>query len=87
MNPSLFKAFITVGILVMLFGIAFILIDLFINAFTAGFKEIGIRFVLTGIITIGMSFVYKYHIILGFLLKQFKNKLTAEDRFSKWYRP
>ena len=71
----------------MFFGIAFILIDLFVNAFTAGFKEIGIRFSLAGIITIAMSFVYKYHIILGFLLKQFKKKLTAEDRFSKWYRP
>lgn len=83
----LFKAFLTVGILVLLFGIAFYMIDFLVNEFTAGLREIGTRFVIAGIITIGMSFVYKYHIIIGFILKQLKNKLTAGDKFSKWHKP
>lgn len=86
-NLPMFKAFFTIGILVMLFGMSFVLIDLLVNAFTEGFREIGIRFIIIGVITIGVSFVYKYHIILGFILTQVKNKLTDQDRFSKWYKP
>ena len=83
----LFKAFITIGILVILFGLAFIIIDLVVNEFTEGLREIGSRFVILGIVTIAIAFVYKHHVVIGFILRQFKNRLTDQDRFSKWYRP
>ncbi|HKX97544.1 MAG TPA: hypothetical protein VJL78_06895 [Candidatus Nitrosocosmicus sp.] len=83
----LFKAFITIGILVILFGLAFIIIDLVVNEFTEGLREIGIRFVILGIVTIAIAFVYKHHVVIGFILRQFKNRLTDQDRFSKWYKP
>jgi hypothetical protein len=83
----LFKAFITIGILVILFGLAFIIIDLVVNEFTEGLREIGSRFVILGIVTIAIAFVYKHHMVIGFILRQFKNRLTDQDRFSKWYKP
>ena len=83
----LFKAFITIGILVILFGLASIIIDLVVNEFTEGLREIGIRFVILGIVTIAIAFVYKHHVVIGFILRQFKNRLTDQDRFSKWYKP
>ena len=83
----LFKAFITIGILVILFGLAFIIIDLVVNEFTEGLREIGSRFVILGIVTIAIAFVYKHHVVIGFILRQFKNRLTDQDRFSKWYKP
>lgn len=83
----LFKAFVTIGILVIFFGLAFIIIDLVINEFTEGLRVIGSRFVIVGIVTIAIAFVYKHHVVIGFLLRQFKNRLTDQDRFSKWYRP
>ena len=83
----LFKAFVTIGILVIVFGLAFIIIDLVVNEFTEGLRLIGSRFVIVGIVTIAIAFIYKHHVIIGFLLRRFKNRLTDQDRFSKWYRP
>lgn len=86
-SSPLFKAFITIGILVFLFGLSFVLMHIVINSFTEGFREIGIRFVFIGMITIGLAYVYKYHIIISFILRNFKNKLVDQDRFSRWYKP
>ncbi|HSA75595.1 MAG TPA: hypothetical protein VLE21_05340 [Candidatus Nitrosocosmicus sp.] len=61
--------------------------DILINAFTEGLREIGVRFVFVGLATIGIAYVYKYHIVIGFILNNFKNKLIDQDRFSRWYRP
>ena len=61
--------------------------DILINAFTEGLREIGIRFVFAGSVTIGIAYVYKYHIIIGFILNNVKNKLIDHDKFSRWYRP
>jgi len=83
----LFKAFITIGILVIIFGLAFIIIDLVVNEFTEGLRLIGSRFVIVGIVTIAIAFIYKNHVVIGFILRQFKNRLTDQDRFSKWYKP
>jgi purine-cytosine permease-like protein len=83
----LFKAFVTIGILVIVFGLAFIIIDLVVNEFTEGLRLIGSRFVIVGIVTIAIAFIYKHHVVIGFLLRRFKNRLTDQDRFSKWYRP
>ena len=83
----LFKAFVTIGILVIVFGLAFIIIDLVVNEFTEGLRLIGSRFIIVGIVTIAIAFVYKHHVVIGFLLRRFKNRLTDQDRFSKWYKP
>lgn len=83
----LFKAFVTIGILVIIFGLAFIIIDLVVNEFTEGLRIIGSRFVIVGIVSIAIAFIYKNHVVIGFILRQFKNRLTDQDRFSKWYKP
>jgi len=73
--------------LVLLFGLAFIIIDIVVNLFTEGLREIGSRFVIVGIVTIAIAYIYKHHVVIGFILRRFKNKLTDQDKFSKWYKP
>ncbi|TVP41515.1 hypothetical protein NARC_30230 [Candidatus Nitrosocosmicus arcticus] len=50
-------------------------------------REIGSRFVIVGIVTIAIAYIYKHHVVIGFILRRFKNKLTDQDKFSKWYKP
>ncbi|MGE3400901.1 MAG: hypothetical protein AB7I49_16725 [Candidatus Nitrosocosmicus sp.] len=86
-SSPLFKAFITIGILVCLFGLSFVFMDVVISSFTEGLREIGIRFIFIGIISIAIAYVYKHHIVISFILRNFKNKLIDQDRFSRWYKP
>jgi hypothetical protein len=46
-----------------------------------GFKIIGIRFLIGGIVSITLAFIAKY------LLKQISYKGKSGDRFSDWHKP
>ena len=83
----MFKVFFTAGVLVLIFGTAFILVDLIVHSFTEGLRFMGNNFVLAGIIIIIIAYLYKYHKILGFLIGQLKNKFNKQNRFSEWYKP
>ncbi len=83
----LFKVFFTVGMLVFIFGLSFIFIDLIVKSFTEGLREIGYRFVVAGIVSISIGYLYRYHKPLGFIMSNLKKKITKQDRFSEWGRP
>ena len=84
---SLFRVFFRVGIIVIIGGIFFIVIDLIVHSFTEGLKSLGIRFIMAGTISIAIAYLYKYHKIIGFLIRQVKNKIKKQDRFSQWGKP
>ena len=53
-----------------------------------GFKIIGTRFLIGGIISIILGFIAKYHLLIKYLLKQFSYKRRSqEDKRSDWYKP
>jgi hypothetical protein len=84
---SLFKVFFTSGVLILIFGVAFILIDFIVQSFTEGLRFMGINFAIAGSITIIIAYLYKYHKIIGFLMGQLKNKINKQNRFSEWRKP
>ena len=53
-----------------------------------GFKIIGIRFLIGGIVSITLAFIAKYFRLIKYLLKQisFKGK-AGGDKFSDWHKP
>ena len=83
----LFKVFFTIGIVVLICGIAFIMVDVIINSFTEGLRELGERFAIGGILSLAFAFLYKYHKPLGFVLHNIKIKITKQDKFSEWGKP
>lgn len=83
----MFRVFFRVGIIVIIVGIFFIVIDLLVHSFTEGLRSLGIRFIIAGTISIIIAYLYKYHKILGFLMSQVKNKVKKQDRFSQWGKP
>jgi hypothetical protein len=83
----LFRVFFRVGIIVIIVGIFFIVIDLLVHSFTEGLRSLGTRFIIAGAISITIAYLYKYHKILGFLMSQVKNKVKKQDRFSQWGKP
>jgi hypothetical protein len=83
----LFRVFFRVGIIVIIVGVFFIVIDLLVHSFTEGLRSLGIRFIVAGTISITIAYLYKYHKILGFLMSQLKNKVKKQDRFSQWGKP
>ena len=83
----LFKVFFTVGILVLVFGVTFVMIDWIVHSFTEGLREIGIRFTIAGIVSIIVAYLYRYHKVLGFLFVQFKHKINKQDKSSEWFKP
>lgn len=83
----MFKVFFRVGIIVIIAGVFFIVIDLLVHSFTEGLKSLGARFIMAGTISIAIAYLYKYHKIIGFLISQVKNKIKKQDRFSQWDKP
>jgi drug/metabolite transporter (DMT)-like permease len=84
----LFKVFFTVGILVLVCGVTFIMIDWIVHSFTEGLRVVGTRFTIAGIVSIILAYLYRYHKVLGFLLVQFKHKIrNKQDKSSEWHKP
>lgn len=83
----LFKVFFTVGILVLVCGVSFVMIDWIVHSFTEGLRIVGTRFTIAGIVSIMLAYLYRYHKVLGFLFVQFKLKINKQDKSSEWYKP
>ncbi len=73
--------------MVFITGASLIVTDLIVNEFTEGLREIGIRFVIAGIVSVILGYIYRYHRLIAFLIRQLKKKDTDQDKFSSWYRP
>ena len=52
-----------------------------------GFKIIGIRFLIGGIVSITLAFIAKYFLLIKYLLKQISYKGKSGDKFSDWHKP
>ena len=88
---TLFRPFLVAGIILVAFGIFCIWIGTSVISLqeeSEGFKIIGTRFLIGGIISIILGFIAKYHLFIQYLLKQFNYKRRpAEDNHLDWYKP
>ena len=88
---TLFKPFLVAAIVLFAFGIFCILIGTSVISLQEegeGFKIIGTRFLVGGIISITLAFIAKYHLLIKYLLKQFNYKRRPkEDNHFDWYKP
>ena len=88
---TLFRPFIVAGIILVAFGIFCMWIGASVISLQEegeGFKIIGTRFLIGGIISIILGLIAKYHLLIKYLLRQFSNKRRSqEDKRSDWYKP
>src|SRR6476660_1791246 len=88
---TLFRPLLVAGIIIVAFGIFCIWIGTDVISLQEGgegFKIIGTRFLIGGIISIILGFVAKYHLFIKYLLKQFNYKRRPEkDTRSDLYKP
>ena len=87
----LFKPLFTVEMILVAFGIFCMWIGTSVISLKEegeGFKIIGIRFLIGGIVSIILGFLAKYYIFIKYFLKQISHKRRPEeDEHSDWYRP
>ena len=87
----LFKPLVAAGMILVAFGILCIWIGTSVISFNEegeGFKIIGIRFLIGGIVSITLGFLAKYYLFIKYLLKQISHKRRPEeDEHSGWYKP
>jgi hypothetical protein len=86
----LFKPFVVAGIILVAFGIICIWIGssvILLQEEGEGFKIIGIRFLIGGIISISIGFIEKYYILLKYIMKQARNRVRPPKNNSfDWYK-
>ena len=91
---TLFRPFLTAGIIIISFGV----ICVWIGSTTAiisspkeeldGFRIIGWRFLIGGIILIALAYTLKYFMTIKYLWKQLQYKRKPEqDKYSDWNKP
>src|SRR5438093_4326636 len=90
-STKLFKPFIAAGIILVAFGILCIWVGSHIITLKEegeGFKIIGIRFLIGGIVSIVIGFIAKHHMLIKYLLRQVAYKRRSkEDSSSDLYKP
>jgi hypothetical protein len=86
---KLFKPLLAAGTIVVAFGVICIWIGTSVVSPEEGegFKIIGIRFLIGGIVSITLAFIAKYFMLIGYLLKQISYKGKSGDKFSDWNKP
>lgn len=87
----LFKPLFAAGMILVAFGIFCIWIGTSVISLKEegeGFKIIGIRFLIGGIVSITLGFLAKYYVFIKYFLKQISHKRRPEeDERSDWYKP
>ena len=89
-STMLFKPLLVAGMIVGAFGIICIQIGTSIispKEECDGFKIIGIRFLIGGIVSITLAFIVKYFMLIKYLLKQISYKGKSGDKYSDWHKP
>ena len=85
-STMLFKPLLVAGMIVGAFGIICIQIGTSIispKEECDGFKIIGIRFLISSIVSIGLGFIARYFIIIKYILRQVSYKIKPdENKFS-----
>jgi hypothetical protein len=88
---KLFRPFLMAGIILVAFGLICIWIGTSVISLVEegeGFKIIGLRFLIGGIVSIVIGFIAKHHVLIRYLIRQvfFKGNRTEGSR-PDWYRP
>jgi hypothetical protein len=90
----LFRPVLTAGIIIISFGIICVWIGSTTAIITSpkeeldGFRIIGWRFLIGGIILISLAYILKYYMTIKYLWKQLQYKRKPEqNKFSDWYKP
>jgi hypothetical protein len=90
----LFRPVLTAGIIIISFGIICVWIGSTTAIITSpkeeldGFRIIGWRFLIGGIILISLAYTLKYYMTIKYLWKQLQYKRKPEqNKFSDWYKP
>ena len=85
----LFKPLLAAGTIVVAFGVVCIWIGTSVvspKEDGEGFKIIGIRFLIGGIVSITLAFIAKHFMLIKYLLMQISYKGKAGDKFSDWHK-
>jgi len=89
-STKLFKPFIAAGIILVAFGILCVWIGSDIIALKEegeGFKIIGIRFLIGGIVSTAIGLISKYYILIRYILNQISYKIKpGENGRSDWHK-
>jgi hypothetical protein len=83
-SAKLFKPFLAAGIILVAFGLICIWIGtgvISLKEEDEGFKIIGIRFLIGGIVSVVIGFIAKHHILIKYLLRQAAYKRKPKDVF------
>ena len=87
---TLFRPFLVAGIILVAFGIFCIWIGTSVISLKEegeGFKIIGIRFLIGGIVSITLGFLAKYYEFIKYFLKHISYKRRhGDDERSDWYK-
>jgi hypothetical protein len=90
-STMLFKPLLAAGMILVAFGIFCIWTGTSVVSLKEegeGFKIIGIRFLIGGIVSITLGFLAKYYMLIKYLLKQISYKRKrGDDRRSDWQKP
>lgn len=87
----LFRPLVAAGIILVAFGLTCIWLGSSIitpREEGEGFRIVGLRFIISGIVSVAIGYVTRYHVVLRYLLKQTLRKdKSTEDKYSDWYKP
>jgi hypothetical protein len=90
-HTTLFRPLLVAGTIVVAFGVICIWIGTSVvspKEDGEGFKIIGIRFLIGGMVSIILAFIAKYFMLIKYLLKQISYKgKSGGDKFSDWHKP
>jgi hypothetical protein len=90
-HTKLFKPLLAAGTIVVAFAVVCIWIGTSVvspKEDGEGFKIIGIRFLIGGLVSITLAFIAKYFMLIKYLLKQISYKgKSGRDKFSDWHKP
>jgi hypothetical protein len=86
----LFRPFVVAGTILVAFGIICIWIGssiILLQEEGEGFRIIGIRFLIGGLISIAIGFIEKYYLLLKYLMRQASNRVKPSKNNSGYYKP
>jgi hypothetical protein len=86
----LFRPFVVAGTILVTFGIVCIWIGssiILLQEEGDGFRIIGLRFLIGGLISIAIGFIEKYYLLLRYLVRQASNRVKPPKNNSDYYKP
>jgi hypothetical protein len=86
----LFRPFVVAGTILVAFGIVCIWIGssiILLQEEGEGFRIIGLRFLIGGLISIAIGFIEKHYLLLRYLMRQASSRVKPAKNNSDYYKP